>query len=191
MASFKCAMALLSLCLLQACGTVSNRYAVSSVSPELLAAPEKGLVLMSAGAPTACVSTSTFLVARYAGTLQNVDPVISIGVDAYVHTSEFPDHHGLVSAFAIAPGKYYFFPVIANPMVKSIKTPTFTFEAIAGETTYIGELFMPQSCSLRGQFDVRDQYERDVKEATAKNKRFGEKVVVKRLMQVGEPITAR
>jgi hypothetical protein len=189
--SFKTVAALVSLCLLQACGTVSNRYASSNISPELMASKDKALVLMSTGAPKSCVSTATMVVARDFASGQMVDPIISIAVDAYVHTSEFPDHHGLVSAFPIAPGSYYFVPAIANPLVKGVRTPTFRFEAKAGEATYIGELFMLASCALHGQFEVRDEYERDLKEATARNKAFGDKVVVKRLMRVGEPINAK
>ncbi|NHZ65351.1 hypothetical protein [Massilia genomosp. 1] len=188
MSFFKSAALLLSVCLLQACGTVSNRYASSTISPEMMESKERALVLMSAGAPASCISTSTFLIAHHAGSGKTVDPAVSIGVDAYTHSSEFPDHHGLVSAFSLAPGKYYFSPVIANPMVRSIKTPTFIFEAKAGEATYIGELFMLQSCSLREQFAVRDEYQRDVNQAVANNKALGQKVFVKRLMQVGEPI---
>jgi hypothetical protein len=187
----KSAMVLLSVCALQACGTAANRYAASTISPEMMASTDKAVVLMSTGAPKSCISTATMILARHGGTNQSVDPVISIGVDTYVHTSEFPDHHGLISAFSIAPGKYYFVPMILNPMVKASRTPTFTFEAKAGEASYIGELFMPQSCSLSAQFDVRDEYERDLKEALAMNKAIGNRTFVKRLMQVGEPITVK
>jgi hypothetical protein len=176
-----------SASLLIGCGTMANRAGVGLLPAETVSQPDTGVVLFSVGAPDHCVSTATFL--SVVGE-SNQGPFKSppIGVDVYVHKSEFADHHGLVNAIAYPAGKYYFAPHIANPYVSNRQTPTFHFEVVPGELTYIGELFMEQSCALNGRFEIRDQFDRDVAMARAKNATLMSRPVVKRLMQLGQPI---
>jgi hypothetical protein len=179
---------LCSAFLLQACGTVSNRYSPAELPTGVLSSGQSGVVLVSTGAPQHCISTATFILATDAKTKKATDPIVYIGVDAYAHKSDFNSHHGLVSAFSLQPGSYYFAPAIANPFVRGVKIPTFNFDVRAGETTYVGELFMPTSCSLATSFQVNDMFERDWAIALAKNPGLATRTPVKRLMIVGEPL---
>ncbi|MDI1326553.1 MAG: hypothetical protein PSV23_07110 [Brevundimonas sp.] len=173
--------------LIQGCGSLENRYATTTIPLEA-ATDNRAVILMSSGAPQHCFSTSTAIAARDARTKKLTNPGVFIAVDSYVQPSDFPTHHGLLSAFTLPPGSYYFEPGIANPFVTGIRIPTFTFEARAGETTYIGELFMLQACGLNTAFEVRDKFDRDLKMAITKNKLFSQRQVIKRLMVTGETI---
>ena len=66
-------------------------------------------------------------------------------------------------------------------------TPAFRFEVRAGETSYLGELFMPRSCTLLTAFEVRDQFARDIGLAAAKNPAVTWHPPVRRLLAGAEP----
>jgi hypothetical protein len=170
------------------CGAFPNRYAVTLIAKETLAAPDKSVVLMSSGAPGNCTGTSSFITVVDPVTLKPVNPLIMQNVDGSAQTSEFASHQGLVSAFLLPPGKYKLLPSIANSFVVSRQTPTFDFEAMPGEITYIGELFMTKSCSLNTSFTINDQLARDSRMALEKNPAFSERKIVKRLMTAGESV---
>lgn len=176
--------------ILAGCGTIDNRASVSRLPPTALTSPEVGVALFSVGAPDRCVSTATF-VNIYDETTRKSVKHPPIGVDAYVHTSEFSDHHGLVNAVSLPAGKYYFAPWTANPYITSTQVPTFHFEILAGESQYLGELFMTQSCSTSGYFRIEDHFERDMKIAITKNPALGARPIQTRLMQVGQPIVSK
>jgi hypothetical protein len=133
------------------------------------------------------MSQATFLSVRDLSTRKVVESVPSIPVDVYVNKSDFTDHHGTVNAFQLAPGTYYLTPSIANPYIRTVKAPTFQFEVRAGETTYVGELFMTQACALNTHYEVRDQYERDMRIAAQKNPAITTRPPVKRLLTSGAP----
>jgi len=176
--------------LLAGCGTIDNRAGASRLPPTALTSSDVGVALFSVGAPDRCISTATFVNIFDEATRKSVKHP-PIGVDAYVHTSEFSDHHGLVNAISLPAGKYYFAPWIANPYVSSTQIPTFHFEIVAGESQYLGELFMTESCSTTGYFRIEDHFERDRKIALARNPALGERPIQTRLMKVGEPITRK
>jgi len=174
--------------LLAGCGSIDNRAGVHRLPPEALSSAQGGVVLFSVGAPKSCMATSTFVSIHEAATGKRPKQP-PIAVDAYISKSEFPDHHGLVNAVGLPAGKYYFAPSIANPYVQATHVPTFHFEVTAGETVYLGELFMTQSCALNTRFEVVDRFDRDVKIAIAKNPAMGGRVITPRLMQFRETLT--
>lgn len=173
--------------LLTACGSIANRTSVDRLKPGALAVPDKGVVVFSAGAPERCVSFVTNLILRDRVTKKAVDPDPYLAVDAYVHKSEFTDHHGTLNALQLSPGSYSLTPYVMNPYVKTVIAPTFEFEVMAGEIAYLGEVFMTASCGLKTSFVVRDYYERDMSLAATKNPEFVGLVAAKRLMKSGPP----
>ncbi len=182
----KLASALIALFALHGCGTISNKTGVDRVTAESLADQSKGIVVLSTGAPTHCISTSTFLSLSDANTRKVVWGLPSIGMDSVYHKSDFQDHHGTVNAVQLPPGKYAFTPVIMNPYVNTITAPTFEFTVEAGEITYAGELFMTASCALKTSFQIRDQYERDTTIARSKSPALTNATFVKRLLTPGQ-----
>lgn len=158
-----------------------------------LADPQKGVALYSLGALSSCTAavTGVRFVDRSAGKLAFDGP--SLFIDNRWEKSDFSDHHGTVGALALPAGKYYLTPWIVNPFVVAKNRLEFSFDIVAGETTYIGELFMPKSCATSTSFVVRDQYERDMALILQMNAHLSERVAVKRLMRnaaAGEPAPA-
>jgi len=86
-------------------------------------------------------------------------------------------------------GRYFLQPFILNPYVKSLRVPLFYFDVKAGETTYLGEIFMTRSCSMSNQFQVRDEFKRDWQMAIEKNPPLARRDAVKRLTSVGAVVT--
>lgn len=173
--------------LASACGSLPNKTSVEALPSTALSAPNTGVVVLSAGAPQHCMSQATFLSVRHLSTKKVVESIPSIPVDVYVNKSDFTDHHGTVNAFQLVPGTYYLTPSMANPYVRNVKVPTFQFEVRAGETTYVGQLFMTQACALNTRYEVRDQYERDMRIAAQKNPAIVNRTPVKRLLTSGAP----
>ncbi len=171
---------------LTACGTMDNRASVAAVPAAAFASPTAGVAIFSTGAPDHCIATATFLRVFDAHTRKTVDSAPLIPVDVYVNKSEFSDHHGAVNAIALPAGDYYLSPWMANPYLVAVKIPEFTFSIGAGETVYLGEVFMPVSCSRSTAFVITDQFERDIPLATAKNPAVAGHAPVKRLL-VGQP----
>ena len=179
----KTILTLLTFVLLAGCGTMKNRASVEFVPVSEFSSTSNGVVVFSTGAPDHCISTATFVQVFDKNTKKSVAGVPAVSVDVYVMKSEFSDHHGAVNALTLPAGQYYMSPVIANPYVTAVKTPAFGFDVVAGETTYLGELFMTRSCALNTRFVVRDEYVRDMRLASEKNSAFSKISPVKRLLQ--------
>lgn len=173
-----CALALA----LSGCNTMENRAGIDRIDARMLVAPNTGVAIFSTGADHDCMSFATFMRLFDQATMRPVDGVAGAPVDGYSSISDFPDHRGNVSAFALQPGKYYLSPVTANPYVVGVKVPAFPFEVHAGETVYLGEIYMPLACSFHNVFRVSDRFDRDVALATSKNPALIRRPPVKRVM---------
>lgn len=173
---------------LQGCGTITNHYTPAKISTAAITSEQNGLVLVSTGANEGCLTAATFIGVVDAKTKKGADPTVFISVDSGLIKSDFDSHQGIVSAFSLPPGTYYFAPSIASPYVRSVKIPTFNFDVYAGETTYLGEIFMPISCNLNTSFKINDMFERDWKVALAKNPGLAVRDPVKRFLTAGEDI---
>ena len=68
-----------------------------------------------------------------------------------------------------------------------MQIPTFDFEVKSGETVYVGELFMTESCHLAKRFVVNDEYDRDIKRAREENPSIAAGTPMKRLLQTMAP----
>ena len=168
---------------LSACGSMPNWTSPSNVNPAVFASKETGVFVMSTGASSSCQSMATALVAHDEATRKPIQGVV-VFVDNDVHKSEVPDYHGLMSALEMKPGKYFFSAGIANPFMRVKTTPEFPFEIHAGETVYLGEVFMPRSCGTSTQFAINDREERDLAIATRANPAVAQRPVVKRVLEV-------
>lgn len=168
---------------LSACGTMPNWTSPSRVNPAAFSSQETGILVMSAGAKSSCQSMATALVAHFEDTRKPVEGIV-VFVDNYVHTSEVPGYHGLITALEMKPGKYFFSAGIANPFYKVEQTPELPFEIKAGETVYLGEVYMPRSCGATGRFEVNDREARDLAIAVKANPAVAQRPVVKRLLEL-------
>jgi hypothetical protein len=173
-----CALALV----LSGCNTLENRAGIDRVDARMLTSQNTGVAIFSTGADRDCMSVATFMRLFDQTTLRPVNGVAAAPVDGYASKSDFTDHRGNVSAYALQPGKYYLSPMTANPYVVGVKVPAFAFEVHAGETVYLGELYMPVACSFRNAFKINDRYDRDVAMAMRQNPGLLQRAPVKRLL---------
>lgn len=173
---------------LSGCGTINNRFSPDKLAVESINSKSLGTVVVSTGAQERCISFATFVTVFPMGSDRAVDPIVNLGMDVYVHPSDFKSHHGLVNAFALPAGAYRLVPSMANPYFTGKVIPTFNFEVRANETSYIGELFMDRACGTNGAFSIHDSFARDWPMVTAKNPKLLEREPVRRLMVPGEVI---
>lgn len=153
--------------LLAGCGTMKNRHDPAQFAVARMPA-DSAVVILSTGAPKRCTSTATFL--QVMPVLHaNASSSAVVGVDGSFYKSDFESHHGLVNVFTLRAGKYVITPIIANPYVKPTKVPRAEFSVEAGETVYLGEYFMPVSCSLRTWSRFDDKFDRDMAIVDKKN----------------------
>lgn len=171
---------------LTACGTI-NRVSIQAASPEVFASQKDGAAIFSVGAKESCVHAATGLYVLDATTGKRVDTVPAIFIDNFFQKSDFADHHGAVDALSLAPGKYYLQTALVNPFAKTIKTPKISFDVNAGETVYLGELYMPSACALSTSFEIHDRFARDMDIVRLKNVDAMQRPAVKRLMQFDTP----
>jgi len=180
--------ALLAVSLLAGCGSMDNRTGADRLPEAALNGKDKGVLVLSTGAPERCVSMSTFLKIIDAKTGSAPDSTDLIGVDVYIHKSDFSDHHGTINAVALPPGRYELRPWLANPYFVPTVTPNYVIEISAGELIYGGEVFMPKACSSNTAFVIRDRFDRDIELAIAKNPALAGRPIEKRLLLPGRTI---
>lgn len=168
---------------LAGCASFPNPASPSKLSAEAVNSSANGVVVMSSGAPDSCASAGRYLNLYDAHSRAQVTTVPPIFMDFATQKSDFADHHGLVSAYALPAGDYYLTPVLANPMTRKVSSPEFAFHVTAGETAYLGEVFMIESCGLNNKYVVNDRYDRDVPLALAANAQLVARQPVKHLMQ--------
>jgi hypothetical protein len=166
-------------------GCRHGRSAVEKLSPATLNASDSGVVVLTLGTDTKH-KHYTELWLYESETKRPARPRPELIMDLIGMRGDFEGHHGSVNAFPLAPGRYYLQPF--RHLVTARQLPTFEFEVRAGETTYLGELFLVYRSSREGNFLIRDHYERDMAVARAKNPAFGSRPVVKRLLRVGTPL---
>lgn len=173
-------LAILLFLLASGCSTVSERAPV-----EYLPA---SVILVTAGSPADCKPKVTHLRVYKRPSRIPVDSVPNIPVETYVNDADLATaaSHGTVNAFRLQPGKYYLHPVLVN-VPENSTPPIFDFEVKSGETVYVGELFMTQSCHLTKRFVVNDEYDRDIKRAMNENPSLDARTPIKRLLKTVVP----
>lgn len=168
---------------LTACGTV-NRVSVRALSEDEIKSAERGIVVFSVGARDSCTSFATGLYIEDEATGKRVNSVPAIFIDNSFQKSDFPDHHGMVDAISLAPGRYVLKAAVVNPTLITVKTPRAHFEIQAGEAIYLGELYMPTSCNMSSvTFRVYDRFDRDFAVIKQNRPELSTRPFVKHIMQ--------
>lgn len=168
---------------LAGCGSMTNRASADLVPVSALSSDHNGIVIFSTGAPAPCLVNPTIAIVLDGATKKRVDNAPWISMDIHNMKSEFPNYLGAVDALVLPAGQYYIAPKFGNVFTATVNSPLFGFNVVAGETTYLGEIFMPRSCSLATTFIIRDEYARDVGLAAARNTVFSQRTPIKRLFQ--------
>lgn len=171
-----CGLVLLSYLSLSAC--LSNRYAADLTSP-IEANTDTGIVILSVGASDWCNSGTMLLLHRHDRSF-NAVPKAVLQVDTWMLDSDFTDHYGHLFVVKLPPNKYYFSPHIPGGYDALLKAD---FEVFANEVVYLGEFFMPKSCSIHNLMGFQDNEARDVAMLNAKNPAFQHVAVTKRLLR--------
>jgi hypothetical protein len=171
------------------CGIATNRYAPNMATDAVVPAGS-GVIVLSTGAPTKCVTVSTYLKLLPEGASDRAEEITRVSVDAYILKSDFADHQGNLHVLPVPAGSYYFVPRTDNPVIRAVTQPKTTFSVAAGETVYLGEYYMSQACALSTQYEVRDEMTRDMGLLKSKDPHFDTSKVTKRLMVLSGGVPA-
>jgi len=169
------------LLILSGCGTLKNPYAPDKIAQET---PPAGsaLIVFSTAAPVKCVAEATYLKLLPEGASERDKEIARASVDAWAAKSDFADHQGKLQVLAVPAGNYYFTPWVDSTVVRTVTQPKATFSVADGETVYLGEYAMLESCTLTALYEVHDQMPRDMALLKTKDARFDITKVTKRLM---------
>lgn len=163
-------------------GIVENHHSPDRIKLGDFQKAGEGIVVLSTGADKACVAYSKFLYVQDAKTGADFSGVAGMSIDVYAVKSDFTDHYGTVNALTLPAGKYFLFPRNANWQFVSKHTPMLPFDVVAGQTTYLGEVYLSPSCAQESRLLVRDQYPRDMRVLVSKNPAFAQREVTKHLL---------
>lgn len=176
---------LLATLVVSGCVARVSTSTVDKLSPAAFTDASTGVVVLSVGASETRADNQTMLLV-FDRASNRLVPDLSIWIDSREEPSDFPEYHGNVHAVRLPPGSYSLTPGTLNFTTRT--RPTFPLEVRAGETTYVGELYMAWNGEREALFTVRDRYDRDLAVARAKNPAIEARPVVKRLLPAGEPL---
>jgi len=155
-----------------AAGCATPDYSPSALSPAQFADLSRGVVLVSTGAVERCIGAAMWAPIYDARTEAMVAGHPLLPIDA-TRQSDFPDHYGTLSALSLPAGRYLITAEWANPVSEpTSQVPAWSFEVVAGQSVYIGEIWRSTPCQLSANVVLRDNYERDVALADKFNTRF-------------------
>jgi hypothetical protein len=155
-----------------AAGCAAPDFSPSRLTGPQFADASRGVVLVSTGAVERCVGAAMWAPIYVASTATMVPDHPLLPIDSGVQ-SDFPDHYGTLSAVSLPPGRYIITAEWANPVSQpTTKVPAWSFEVIAGQSVYIGEIWRTTPCQLSADVVLRDSYARDVGLAEKFNTHF-------------------
>lgn len=163
-------------------GIVENRLSPDRIQFGDFQKAGSGIVVLSTGSDRECAVYSKFLYIKDGQSGADVPGLPAMSMDVYAVKSDFTDHYGTVNALALPAGKYFLSPRNANWQIVSKNATLLPFEVVAGQTTYLGELFLTPGCGPERHLAVRDQYPRDMRVLVSKNPAFAQREVVKHLL---------
>lgn len=153
-------------------GCATPDYSPSALSPAQFADPSRGVVLVSTGAVERCIGAAMWAPIYDARTQSMVSGHPLLPLDATIQ-SDFPDHYGTLSALSLPPGHYVITAEWANPVSEpTSQVPAWSFEVVAGQSVYIGEIWRATPCQLNAAVVLRDNYQRDIGLAVKFNTHF-------------------
>ena len=155
-----------------AAGCATPDYSPSALSPAQFADLSRGVVLVSTGAVERCIGAAMWAPNYDARTEAMVAGHPLLPIDA-TRQSDFPDHYGTLSALSLPPGRYLITAEWANPVSEpTSQVPAWSFEVVAGQSVYIGEIWRDSPCQTSVAVVLRDNFERDVALAEKLNTGF-------------------
>lgn len=163
-------------------GIVTSPYSPERINLGDFQKAGEGIVVLSTGAERDCAVYSKFLYVKDGKTGGDVPGMSGMSIDVYAIKSDFTDHYGTVNAIHLPAGKYFLAPRYANWQFVSKTNPMLPFDVVAGQTTYLGEVYLRPSCGPESAMAVRDQYPRDMRLLISKNPAFAQRQVVKHLL---------
>ena len=176
----------LTLSALAGCASYQNAYAPENMRVDTVPRGN-GIIIISTGAPSACISTSTFLTIQPASEHEESKSAFTLPVDSSFMKSDFPGHQGNVSVISMPAGNYKITPQVANIMLKGEIIPVATFSVSPNENTYIGEYFIPTSCRFDMRVVINDKRDRDLLIATQNNSNIDSASFTTKLATFVEP----
>lgn len=155
-----------------AAGCANPDFSPSKLSAGQFTDPSRGIVLVSTGARERCVAGAMWAPIYDARTKELAPGHPIVPIDA-ISESDYPDHYGTLSAVALPAGRYVITTEWANPSAEPASgVPAFTFDVVAGQSVYIGELWRDTKCQLWTYYELRDNFERDMALADKLNTAF-------------------
>ena len=155
-----------------AAGCASPDFSPSRLAGPQFADPASGVVLVSTGAVERCVAGAMWAPIYDARTKEMVPGHPLLPIDANKE-SGFGDHYGTLSALSLPAGRYIVTAEWANPVSEPAGgVPAWTFDVVAGQSVYIGEIWRATPCQGSVAITVRDNFDRDVALAEKLNTGF-------------------
>ena len=155
-----------------AAGCAAPDFSPSKLVGPQFADPARGIVLMSTGAKERCVAGAMWAPIYDARTRKLVSGLEPLPIDAN-KDSGFADHYGTLNALSLPPGQYVITAEWANPVAMPTGgMPAWSFEVVAGQSTYIGEIWRSTGCDMSVSLSMRDNFDRDVALAEKLNTGF-------------------
>ena len=143
-------------------GCASTALSPTALTPAQFGDPTRGIVLVSSGAVQRCTATAMWAPIYDAATHAMAPGRPAVPIDE-PPTSAFPDHFGTVSALSLPAGHYVMTSEYANADYRATdRVPTWSFDVVAGQSVYIGEVWRSTPCDTGAVVVVRDNYDRDV-----------------------------
>jgi hypothetical protein len=143
---------------------------------------DEAKIIVTGGAPSRCGLRVFLIGVSRPGSYVVLNRVAEANIADGVLKSHFTDHHGRVNVISLKPGRYIVYPLAGGTLQNAGTPPSFQFEAVAGELTYIGELYVDASCgAMSGHVAMFDREARDLAVLKALNPAFADVPVVKRI----------
>jgi hypothetical protein len=130
---------------------------------------------------SSCLEAGTELNVAPAGSGYRRHVLFKINVDNFFVKSDYPDHQGSLSVFALKAGEYQLYPTVLRPFLTPKQVPKAEFTVVAGEVVYVGEYFMTVSCRWSDYQELRDEEPRDMALIEAKNPKLAAMPKAKRM----------
>lgn len=119
-----------------------------------------GVIVVSVGAPRTCFSRDMTLWVQPLTNRWSWNQTMAIPIDQLWTKSDYPDHHGTLSAKIVKAGEFEAYASFQGPG-RTESTPRYVFSVAPGEIVYIGEYWLFDSCSNQTLGEFRDQSPRD------------------------------
>jgi hypothetical protein len=155
-----------------AAGCATPDFSPGRLTGPQFADPARGVVLVSTGAVERCVGAAMWAPVYVASTESMVPDHPLLPIDAPPQ-SDFADHYGTLSALSLPAGRYVITAEWSNPVSQpTTQVPAWSFDVVAGQTVYIGEIWRTTPCQISATVVLRDNYARDVALAEKFNTHF-------------------